>query len=94
MGIWTEIKPKGVRSAEWQFAEYSEAPSERGDGQWYTALLFRDRKRTEFGIREWLGQLPYHQDLRHLAMRVTIEKTLRRSLLSDRSDLPKWWKKK
>jgi hypothetical protein len=94
MGIWTEIKPKGARSPEWQFAEYSEAPSERGDGQWYTAFLFRNGKRTEFGIREWLGELPHRQELRHLAMRVVVNRSLRKSLLSDRPDLPKWWKRK
>ena len=57
MGIWYEIKPKTKREHPWLFAQYLETPSERGDGQWYVAFLFRDRERTAFGIREFIGRL-------------------------------------
>jgi len=94
MGIWSEIKPRGTRSKGWHFANYYETPSERMDRKWYSAFLFRDDKRTQFGIREWLGELPHHEDLRHMATRVLVEPEFRESLLSDRDDLPKWWKRR
>ncbi len=94
MGIWSAIKPKGGRAKGWHFAYYYETPTERADGKWYSALLFRDDDRTQFGIREWTGELRHHQDLRHMAMRVLVEPRFRKALLSDREDFPKWWKKK
>jgi hypothetical protein len=95
MGIWTEIIPTRHRSREWQFAEYTEVPSERSDGQWYTAFLFKNRDRTLFGVREWLADGPPHRSiLRKMAGQVIIDKTFRQSLLSERPDLVRLWKKR
>lgn len=94
MGIWNDIKPKGTDQKGWHFAHYIETPSEREDGKWYSAFLFRNDARSQFGIREWLGDLNKHQSVRHMAMRVLKEPLFRESLLSDREDLPKWWKRR
>jgi hypothetical protein len=94
MGTWSAIKSKGASDKNWRFAVYREYPSERPDKRWYSAFLFRNEDRTQFGIQEWFDELPHHQTLRRLAMRVLKELEFRNSLLSDRGDLPAWWKKK
>jgi hypothetical protein len=94
MGIWIDITPKGKDPKGWHFAYYVETPSEREDGKWYSAFLFRNDARSQFGIRECLGELYKHQSVRHMAMRVLKEPHFRESLLSDRKDLPKWWKRR
>jgi hypothetical protein len=93
MGIWSDIKPKAKRKHPWVFAQYLETPSERADGQWYIAFLFRDLHRTMFGIHEFVGRLPHDKDLRHMATRVVVDGAYRKSMLSDRAELPKWWKR-
>ena len=93
-GIWTDINPNGADREGWHFAYYLETPSEREDGIWYSAFLFRNEARTQFGIREWLGELNNHQCVRQMATRVLKEPIFRESLLSDREDLPKWWKRR
>jgi hypothetical protein len=97
-GYWTEIKPKGLSRQKnrdtWFFAEYYEVPSQRDDGQWYTALLFRNEKRTLFGIKEFPGSTLHHDDLRQMANKIIQDKGFRESLLSDNPDLPKMWKKR
>jgi hypothetical protein len=94
MGIWTEIKPRGKQNRHWRFADYRETPDERDDGSWYTAFLFRDEKHSQFGIREWYGDMPHHQYLRRLAARVLGDRAFRNTLMSDRPELLKWWKRK
>ncbi len=93
MGVWTEIKPEGkVSSREWKFASYIETPRERASEEWYVAFLFRDEDRTQFGIREWFERTPHTPNLRKIATRVISDREFRRSLLSEREDLPKWWR--
>ena len=93
MGIWYDIKPKARRKHPWVFAQYFETPDERADRLWYTVFLFRDTDRTVFGIHEIVGKLPHNKDLRHMANRAVIDDAYRESMISDRPELPKWWKK-
>ena len=53
MGIRCEIRPPSPRRSKqhWAFAFYYETPSERDDGLWYEAFLFRDEDRTVFGLK-------------------------------------------
>src|SRR4030095_5595571 len=89
MGIWSDIKPKAKRKHQWVFSQYLETSSERADGQWYVAFLFRDTDRALFGIREFVGRLPHDKDLRHMATRVIVDDAYRESMLSDRPELSK-----
>jgi hypothetical protein len=93
MGHWCGITPHVTRKHPWVFANYYEFASDRDDNQQYSAFLFRDQDRTVFGIREFLGDSPHWDDLRQMATRVVTDDTFRKSLLSDRADLPKMWKK-
>ena len=92
-GLWIDIEPKVKRKHSWVFAWYYEFPSDRPDARWYAAFLFRDIDRTIFGIREYYDDLPHQNDVRHLATRVVVDNELRKSLISDRPELPKWWKR-
>jgi hypothetical protein len=94
MGIWTEIKLRGRASKKWKFARYIETPRERAAYTWYMAFLFRNERYTQFGIREWFERTPHTPDLGKMAMRVISDDAFRRSLLSDREELPRWWKKR
>jgi hypothetical protein len=94
MGIWTEIKLRGRASKKWKFASYIETPRERAAYTWYIAFLFRDESYSQFGIREWFERKPHTADLQKMAMRVISDDAFRRSLLSDREELPRWWKKR
>jgi hypothetical protein len=95
-GIWYELKPKKLmkqdRKHPWMFAEYLEAPSEREDGRWYKAFLFRDEERTIYGIKEF-SELP-NIDFRDLATRVVLDEEFRKSLISSDPMLPKIWKRR
>jgi hypothetical protein len=95
-GIWYELKPKKLakkdREHHWVFAEYLEAPSEREDGRWYKAFLFRDEGRTTFGMKEY-WELP-NIDFRELATRVILDEKFQRSLISTDPMLPKMWKRR
>ena len=94
-GHWTELEPsrhsKRESTHDWVFAFYYELASERDDGEYYKAFLFRNAQRTVFGIKE----LPWHErfDYRKAALRVIQDKDSRDSLVSDDSDLPKIWKR-
>ena len=94
MGIWAEIKPRGHASKKWKFASYIETPRERAADTWYVAFVFRDEHYSQFGIREWFEGTPRTPGLRQMATRVVSDDVFRQSLLSDREDLPKLWKRK
>jgi hypothetical protein len=96
VGTWTEIRPTNLPEKDdhcWLFAVYVESPSERDDGHWYQALLFRSKDRTVFGRKEY-DYLVHFSKLRSLARRVVAEEELKASLLSDDPDLPKLWKRR
>lgn len=93
MGLWTDIEPYLQRKVIWHFADYLETPTQREDGKWYRAFLFRDGERTEFGIKEFLSDNLDPTDFRKLADRVIKSREFRAELLSDDSDLPRMWKK-
>ena len=94
MGFWRFIKPKVKRKHKWLFARYTEFPTERSDGKWYEAVLFRDEERTEFGITEFIGDHPQNGDfIQHLAKRIVADCEYRRSMLSENKEVKKWWKK-
>ena len=91
--LWREIKATTRREHPWLFAAYVETPSERADGQWYTAFHFRHSDRTKFGFHEFVGDLLHHKRLRQMATRVVVDTGYRDSMLSDKPELPKWWKR-
>jgi hypothetical protein len=92
-GIWREIKATTRRKHPWLFAYYAEGPSDRADGQWYTAFHFRRADRTKFGFQEFVGELLHHKRLRQMATRVVVDAAYRESMLSDKPELPKLWKR-
>jgi hypothetical protein len=97
MGIWCEIKPlsPGRSKRQWVFALYYETPSERDDGLWYEAFLFRDEDRSVFGLKEQIGDhlVSHFQDYRAMATRVMKDKEFRTSLISNNPELPRMWRK-
>ncbi len=98
-GLWEYVEPyrlgSGQRNHGWRFGLLMEPPSERDDGQWYTAFLFRNKERTVFGLREWLGlPLPHHRDLRQMATRVVKDEAFRKALLTGDPDVEETWKKR
>jgi hypothetical protein len=92
-GLWREIKATTRRKHPWVFAHYVETPSEHAGGQWYAAFHFRNADRTKFGFQEFVGDLLHHQKLRQMATRVVVDTVYRDSMLSDKPELPKWWKR-
>jgi len=74
------------------FAQYLETPSEREDGNYYPAFLFRKEDRTVFGVKEF-WEWP-RADLRDLATHVVLDAEFRKTLISDDPMLPKMWKKR
>jgi hypothetical protein len=97
MGIWCDVKPLSPRRSrhQWVFVLYYETPSERADGLWYEAFLFRNEDRTVFSRKEQIGNhLPGHfKDYRAMATRVINDKEFRKSLISDDPELPRMWKR-
>ncbi len=97
-GFWREVRPKWLSRKDadhqWVFASYFELPSDRGDGLCYRAFLFRNRDRTVFGIKEWIGAKLPRVDIERLATKVVLNRELRASLISDDLDLPKMWKRR
>ncbi len=99
-GWWTEIEPprlsKTYQGHPWIFAAYRESASDRNDGQSYTAFLFRNKERTVFGIKEWLGNdvLVRNDWLEKTAYRVITDTNFRKSLVSNDPDLPTLWKRR
>jgi hypothetical protein len=95
MGHLSEFKAKISRRLKhpWMFAIYYESPSERNDNLWYQAFLFRNEKRTVFGIKEQIGAKPVMQDWGALARRVITDREFRKALISADPDLPRMWKK-
>ncbi len=95
-GMWYELKPKKLakkdRNHPWLFAQYLETPSQREDGNYYLAFLFRNEDRTAFGVKEY-WDWP-RVDLRDHATHVVLDAEFRKSLVSDDPMLPKMWKKR
>ncbi len=98
-GWWSDIEPTRLSKAysdhRWLFAAYRESASERADGMEYVAFLFRDKERTVFGIREWLGEhlLVKHDVLEGMAHRIVTDAKYRRRFVSDDPDLADMWKR-
>ena len=94
MGIWYDVKPKGLSREDsgnrWVFAYYLETPSEREDGQWLIRHLFRDKRRTVFGVKE-TSDLMFDHD--KWAYRVIHDREFRDSCVSDDPDLRQLWKR-
>lgn len=99
MGWWSDIEPTRLSKAysdhRWLFADYRERASDRADGMEYVALLFRDKERTVFGIREWLGKnlLVKHDVLERMAHRIVTDVKYRRRFVSEDPDLADMWKR-
>jgi len=74
------------------FLTPSEFPSQREDGNYYLAFLFRNEDRTVFGVKEYWDL--HTDDLRDLATHVVLDAEFRKSLISDDPMLPKMWKKR
>lgn len=94
LGWWSNIHGD---FGEWRFALYHEFASTRSDNQDYLAFLFRNSKRTEFGIQEFLGEYPTPWGLsskfQKLAEQISTDVELRAQFLSDDPDLPKMWRR-
>ena len=93
---WTEVEPTPLPSARrnhpWTFGVYEEWT--RQDGTYYRALVFRNRDRSVFGVRELEGEYrPPAKALRKLAYQVICDAEFRKELLSDDPDLPRIWKR-
>ena len=73
-----------------------EAPSERDDGRWYTALLLRDEDWVSFGVVEFFDEEANRtkRQLRQLADRVVLDAGLRRSLLSRSAKARSMWRRR
>lgn len=97
-GIWSPLKPKRLSRKEadhaLHFATYVETPTDRRDGQWYEAFLFRNDGFTLFGLKEFIGPLLHHDDMRALATKVIKDNNLMRSLVTDDADVKRIWKGK
>jgi len=95
-GLWYALQPKRLsrhsKKHNLYFAEYTETPSVRTDGQWYQAFLFRNDDYSLFGIKEFIGSLIHHDDMRTLATKVICDTELMKSLLTDDSDVKRIWK--
>lgn len=95
MSMWNAIKPYRLKPQDdgaWSFASYVEFPSERDDGQWYEALLFRSTDGTVFGVREFRGSLVPGHTLRKMATKVVLDARYRKSLISDDPWIKKMWR--
>jgi hypothetical protein len=93
---WHELEPlplsKPHRDHPWLFAIYVEW--NRADGTCYQALLFRNRPRTVYGIREWFTRAgPGRAELRKLAHRIVVDPAYRASLVSDDPKLADLWQR-
>jgi hypothetical protein len=97
MPHWHEIIPYRLKRQDdhtWCFASYSEWESEREDHLPYQALLFRNKDRAVYGIREWLGELVHQKTLRQTATKIVRQRAYREQLISDDPELPKMWKRR
>jgi hypothetical protein len=98
-GRWTDIEParlsKAYQDHPWVFAVYRESASDRDDRQRYDAFLFRNKERTVFGIREWLGgeALVRYDVLQRMAHRIVTDSEYRRQFISEDPDLIDMWKR-
>lgn len=98
-GWWSDIEPtrlsKAYHDHPWLFAVYKETASDREDGMQYIAFLFRNKERTIFGIREWLGSDSQinHDVLERMAHRVVTDVEYRRPFISKDPDLIEMWKR-
>jgi hypothetical protein len=94
--MWREVEPlslsKSHRDHPWLFAIYEEW--HRPDRRYYRALLFRNRDRTIYGIREWFEfARPAKAELRKLVHRPVVDSGFRSSLVSDDPDLVELWRR-
>ena len=97
MPLWCNVELRlkpSLRGHGWLFAHYLETPSERDDGMWYEAVLFRNRERTKFGIREVRSERCPHTDVQKVAQEIVREARTRAGLLSDDPRLPLLWRRR
>jgi hypothetical protein len=98
-GMWRDIEPtrlsRTVADHPWVFAIYQEFATDRNDGLPYKAFLFRNKERTVFGIKEWLGEHAGtgFDDLKRMAHRIVVDKEFRDNFVSDDPDLVSMWKR-
>jgi hypothetical protein len=95
LSVWSDVKPFRLKRHDdrtWVFAHYFELPSNSGEIRRYSALLFRNKERTVFGIREFIGTSVNWQSIRQVATKVVQDATYRKSLISDDPSLPKMWR--
>lgn len=86
-GHWSDIASNKLSKKDqnqcWVFAVYSEYPSKRDDAREYKAFLFRNDKRTIFGLKEfWDWQMV---DFRKMTTRVIQDKEFRESFIIDKN---------
>lgn len=98
MGIWSSIEPKNLPKSHQShglfFASYIEAPSERGDNNWYRLFTFRNTERTEFGKKEFLSESLSPINFEHLAKKVIIDPAYKQSLVAESKHLNRMWKRR
>jgi hypothetical protein len=97
-GWWNDIQParlsKVHKDHPWVFAGYFGWDA---DGiTRYKALIFRNKERTEFGIKEWFGsdKIVGREVLEKMAHRIVTDSAYRRQLISDDPDLVEMWKRR
>ncbi|MDR2689594.1 MAG: hypothetical protein LBB76_07520 [Azoarcus sp.] len=97
LGLFNYVKPRKLKAKhqtdEWVFGSYVETPSQREDGLWFSALLFRDKERTIFGALVCLGKELPHWDARQWATRVLLDQEYRDSQVTEDESLVKLWKR-
>jgi hypothetical protein len=95
-GHFYQVKPKKLKSSyrpeNWVFAYYIEFPSQRDDGLWFHAYLFRDVYREIFGASLYLDENP-KIGIRNWATKVIIDKTYRESYIIQDKEIIKLWKR-
>ncbi len=97
MPLWYNVELRlkpSLRGHGWVFAHYLETPSERDDGMWYMALLFRNRERTKFGVTDVLSKSFPQMDVEKVAQKILRETRTRTRLLSEDPRLPMLWKRR
>ncbi|MDR7271316.1 hypothetical protein J2X20_003984 [Pelomonas saccharophila] len=96
-GIFYNVAPRKTRRSNhpenWVFGHYMEFPSQREDGQWYDAYLFRDQARSVFGRAEYLGEDRPTQDVRDWATRVVADAAFRQRYVTDDPVVVALWKR-
>lgn len=84
---------RNKKKDEWLFALYGESQIFRDDGLEYTAIIFRNKERTIFGIKEWLGGEQIRWNAKEkMAAKIAMDPNFRETLISDDPDIPKMWR--